>query len=92
VELVSWIETYNGFKITNVHEFTEKVLPKYFKHQNFSSFVRQLNLYGFTKVRGLEYDHVYHNPNFKRGSRASLKKIERKVSNFNDEKPQKVKT
>lgn len=56
---VNWTENQNGFNITNVSGFTQQVLPLYFKHQNFSSFVRQLNMYGFTKVRSKDGDHIY---------------------------------
>jgi hypothetical protein len=50
-DIVSWSPTGDSFIVKDHHRFSEEVIPKYFKHSKFSSFVRQLNFYGFRKVK-----------------------------------------
>ena len=50
-EIVSWNEEGEGFVVKQVNKFQDEVLPMHFKHNNFSSFIRQLNMYDFHKTR-----------------------------------------
>jgi len=43
--IISWSQTNDSFVIWDMTEFSVHLLPKYFKHSNSSSFVRQLNIY-----------------------------------------------
>ena len=52
-QIIHWNKDGNGIIIVDANKLGEIVLPKYYKHNNYSSFVRQLNMYGFHKTRGI---------------------------------------
>ncbi len=50
-KIIHWSQNGSYIIITNIHLLAKKILPIYFNHQNYSSFVRQLNMYNFHKIR-----------------------------------------
>ncbi|KAI8890777.1 winged helix DNA-binding domain-containing protein, partial [Backusella circina FSU 941] len=44
---IYWAPSGEKVIIRNRDDFSNKVLPYYYKHNKWSSFVRQLNVYGF---------------------------------------------
>ncbi|CAG8710007.1 19030_t:CDS:2 [Dentiscutata erythropus] len=94
-EYLTWNETGDVFVICNMDEFAQNVLPKFFKHCKFTSFVRQLNIYGFYRVsdarksKHVRSKHacVFSHSQFRRGRQDLLPNIRRKVSKTIRRKP-----
>ncbi|XP_014344338.1 heat shock factor protein 1 isoform X3 [Latimeria chalumnae] len=87
--LICWSPSGNSFHVFDQGQFAKEVLPKYFKHNNMASFVRQLNMYGFRKVVHIEQgglvkpekdDTEFQHPYFIRGQEHLLENIKRKVT------------
>ena len=82
-DIIHWTEDGKYFIISNLHDFTEQILPKYYKHNNYSSFIRQLNMYDFHKKKSGQNEHVFHHQNFIRNRKDLLKLIKRKSKKEN---------
>ena len=72
---IAWSSDGKAFVIRNPERFAERILPEYFNHSQYSSWVRAANAYDFKKTSKAG---VWAHPDFQRGRPELLAKIKRK--------------
>ena len=81
-QYINWSEDGKSIVIKDITGLTKKVLPKFYKHHNFASFVRQLNMYNFHKIRSTSSsnEQIFQHEKFiKEITIDDVKNIKRKI-------------
>lgn len=93
--LIRWSDDGRSFIVLDEDEFARTLIPELFKHNNYASFVRQLNMYGFHKTvnitdgslrqsekarKGVKPPSMYSHPYFRRNRPDLLWLIQKPVS------------
>lgn len=59
--IISWMPHGRSWRIHKPHTFEQQVMPKYFKHTKWNSFIRLVNAWGFRRmVKGSDRGAYYH--------------------------------
>lgn len=77
-DIISWMPHGRSWKVHKPREFEVKVIPTYFEHSKFSSFIRQANGWGFRRIisKGPDRNSYYHEM-FLRGKPHLIKLMKR---------------
>jgi hypothetical protein len=60
-DVVAWMPHGRSWRVLKPREFETRVIPTYFEHAKFSSFIRQANGWGFRRVtQGRDRNSYYH--------------------------------
>ena len=83
-DIIHWGNDNSSFIIENIYDFIEKILPKYYGHNNLASFVRQLNKYNFHKIKASLNEYAFQNEQFIKGKKDLISNILRKKKRKRD--------
>lgn len=60
-DMISWLPHGRSWRVLKPKAFEEKVIPLYFRHAKYASFMRQVNGWGFKRMtQGPDHNSYYH--------------------------------
>lgn len=79
-DIIDWADSGEKFIVFDASKFTNVILANngFSKAENYTSFIRQLNMYDFHKEKSNDKNHVFYNKYFIRGKFDLLVNIKRK--------------
>ena len=84
-DIIHWDNSGKYLIISNISKFSDIILPLYYKHNNYASFVRQLNIYDFHKLKSENGKQVFQHRLFTRGKSNLIPLIKRKTTKIKNE-------
>jgi len=90
-EVLAWDEYGESFHVLGSVSAISKMLSRYFRHNKYSSFQRQLNYFGFQKIKVTDGTVIYHHKYFCLDRPDDVPKIKRKTNTGAREKQQRKK-
>lgn len=76
-KVLKWNVDCTSFRIIDEDDLVGRILQQYFRTARFSSFTRNLNVYGFKKIAKGEFAGSYCHPSFRRGDVAAIASMKR---------------
>lgn len=58
--IITWLPDGRSWMILNHKALEDKIIPLYFRHKNLSSFIRQVNGWGFRRKMKSLYPNTYY--------------------------------
>jgi len=60
-DFISWLPHGRSWRVLKPKAFEEKIIPQYFRHAKYASFMRQVNGWGFKRMtQGPDHNSYYH--------------------------------
>jgi len=84
--IIGWVRDGAAFEVRCPKLFETEILPRFFRHSRFQSFVRQLNFYAFKKISRERSCWVYSHEYFQRDKPELLDMLRRKTYNNGGER------
>jgi hypothetical protein len=76
-DIIAWMPHGRSWRVLKPREFEVRVIPAYFEHAKFSSFIRQANGWGFRRITQGRDRNSYYHPLFLRGLAHLCKRMKR---------------